>query len=339
MPVTQDLLEELQAEYMADDVEIEPEMCDWSEAEARVFFEHFLKPTSKEELSKWLPSWDAAGITDGAGVVRLVCFHNAGSSSSLWTSTSKKNAEAASAYARNPFLATPNLDVMALELPGRGMRSKDEKFTSMDALSDALCKVLSPILAQPVPYLLLGHSMGCWIAYETWRKLKATGCVKPPVALVVNSFLPPSVPEAEWPWPRSSGDIEKELAGTLEEWKKGPPLWGTPAHLLEGDQKMLQEWVRPLMTHDMLIFDTYKYHLPPEAPPEKLPCWVVATHGTHDPMITENMVRRWEDISPEGKFMFRTMPTGDHLFMSDEELRGEWMKWLIMTMQVEMKCF
>ena len=56
-------------------------------------------------------------------------------------------------------------------------------------------------------------------------------------------------------------------------------------------------------------------------------------------MITENMVRRWEDISPEGKFMFRTMPTGDHLFMSDEELRGEWMKWLIMTMQVEMKCF
>ena len=57
MTLTTEELQELQEEYMADDVELTEAMCAWTAAEARVYFEHMLEPPPPEEKKKWLPRW------------------------------------------------------------------------------------------------------------------------------------------------------------------------------------------------------------------------------------------------------------------------------------------
>ena len=80
--MTMEALSDLQAEYMADDVELTEEMMAWTEAEARVLFEHMLRPTPAETWRLWFPGWCAPAQMPRC---RAVCLHNAGSSASMWT--------------------------------------------------------------------------------------------------------------------------------------------------------------------------------------------------------------------------------------------------------------
>jgi surfactin synthase thioesterase subunit len=58
----------------------------------------------------------------------------------------------------------PDIDVHAVELPGRGTRWNEPAHSDMDALLDYLQHALGRYLDQP--FALLGHSMGAAIAYE-----------------------------------------------------------------------------------------------------------------------------------------------------------------------------
>ena len=71
----------MQTMSRADDVELESSMCDWTEAQARVFFERMIKPVAADVWEKWFPHWSPPETLKR---LRLVCFHPAGTSASIY---------------------------------------------------------------------------------------------------------------------------------------------------------------------------------------------------------------------------------------------------------------
>ena len=259
-------VEELRDEYMADDVELEEEMTTWSEAELRVYFERMLRPPSAEEWKRWVPDWKAPSAPPA---VRLVCFHNSGSSASMFTALRDKI---------NPLTSAEGVEMMAIELPGRMKRIKESFFTRLRPLSEALCTLLAPVLCQPIPYVLVGHSVGTWVAYETWQRLREAG-VPPPAYLAVSCFSPPHLPTEEWPWRRSTGDVDAELAMPLDVWKAAAREWGTPEAVLS-QEDVLHKIVRPQVRRRRprahgLARTASRARARAHGPPIRPPCWPI----------------------------------------------------------------
>jgi len=81
--------------------------------------------------------------------MRLICFPYAGGSAAI--------------YRQLPRLL-PDVDVRAIELPGRGSRLRERAHDSMDRLVDVLLHELAGYF--DVPFACLGHSMGAAISFE-----------------------------------------------------------------------------------------------------------------------------------------------------------------------------
>ena len=326
-------LSDLQAEYMADDVELTEEMTAWTEAEVRVFFEHMLRPTPAETWRLWFPGWRAPAETFRC---RAICLHNAGSSASMWTRNGMQH-----------LANEPRIELLAVELPGRGNRTQEPFFTSSAKACEALAEVLAPYLSQPVPWIIIGHSMGCWLGYELWRTLRAKhGSVQAPSLFAASCFPPPSLPPSEWPWPRlAGGSAEAQLASFreadpsgLKTFKADVRQWGTPESLLE-DDAFVAAVLMPTMTNDKALFDTYYDTCVGggSGPPEPLPpgCLVFATAGANDPMIDQGLVERWFELCASADcFVFETSP-GDHLFVTDVAHCEMWCQRLMMQLFIQ----
>lgn len=70
------------------------------------------------------------------------------------------------------------VEVLAVQLPGRAKRHKEPFAESLREVAEALLPVLRSRLEDPeVPYAVVGHSMGCWAAYELLVRVQA--CVLP----------------------------------------------------------------------------------------------------------------------------------------------------------------
>ena len=58
----------------------------------------------------------------------------------------------------------PEVEVVALQLPGRAARVQEDPFERLEPLLEALLEALGPELDRP--YYLFGHSMGGLVAFE-----------------------------------------------------------------------------------------------------------------------------------------------------------------------------
>ncbi|WP_176045603.1 alpha/beta fold hydrolase [Burkholderia sp. BCC1644] len=83
-----------------------------------------------------------------------------------------------------------NIDVCAIELPGRGSRFSEAALTHMNAVVDELSRIVGD--CPRVPFALFGHSMGAVIAVELARRLVDLGCR--PIALVASACAAPHLP-------------------------------------------------------------------------------------------------------------------------------------------------
>lgn len=85
-----------------------------------------------------------------------------------------------------------------LEIPGRGMRKKDQSMKTMEELVDALLKKIDIQLKDEDEYVLYGYCFGAIIAYEMCREMERRG-MRLPAQLFFSSIGSPESPKIAEP--------------------------------------------------------------------------------------------------------------------------------------------
>lgn len=215
-----------------------------------------------------------------AARVRLYCFAYAGGS--------------AASFLDWPAAMHPDVEVCAIQMPGRGSRFKEAPITSVPELVAALGQALAPTDA--LPTVFFGHSLGALVAFELARHWARQGLAAPHGLIVSGSRAPAMRHDPS----RKLHLLDDEaLIAALGDYN------GTPPELLAHTQ--LMELLLPTIRADFALAERYVYA---EAPLD-LPIAVFS--GRSDEFITEVQVEGWrrETRGPCDVHWF----DGDHFFI------------------------
>lgn len=218
-------------------------------------------------------------------VLRLFCFPYGGG--------------AARAY--RPWTQTlpPEIDVCAIQLPGRGNRLREPPLRKMTLAVELVGKEIVSLLDRP--YAFFGHSMGAILAFEVARLLRRGG-QRRPSHLFVSGHKAPQIPKTEFTYNLPDAEFIEELQR----------LNGTPAEVLEHPDMM--RMMLPLLRADFESIQTYVYtHEPP------LDCPITALGGLLDPDINRETLEPWCEQTTAA-FNLQMFP-GDHFFLHQDQAR------------------
>ncbi|MBX3012986.1 MAG: thioesterase [Caldilineaceae bacterium] len=220
--------------------------------------------------------------------LRLFCFPFAGGS--------------ASAY--RPWVAPlaalcPEVELCAVQLPGRENRLAEAPFTQMAPLVETLAPLLRPLIDDS-PFVFFGHSMGANIAYELAQTLQRIGA-PPPLHLFVSARRAPSLPDRNPPLHHLPPD---ELLQAI-----GQRYGNMPAALLQNEE--LKAIYLPLLRADFAMVESYE---PSTLTP--LACPITALGGDADPIVTQAELLAWRPLTSKA-FAFHLF-AGDHFYVQKQ---------------------
>ena len=188
------------------------------------------------------------------------------------------------------------VDICAIQLPGREERIADQPYDRLSALIPSLADAMEPLLDRP--FVIFGHSMGALIGFEFARSIRRR-YGRQPAHLFVSGHRAPQLPDTEPP------SFQLEDAQFLERLRR---LNGTPEGVLENEE--LRRLVVSVMRADLSVCETYEYL--PDAP---LDCAISAFGGLTDPKIGRDELAPWQHQTTRN-FVLRMLP-GDHFFIRD----------------------
>ncbi|MFH8470704.1 thioesterase II family protein [Streptomyces sp. NPDC017991] len=226
---------------------------------------------------------------------RLICLPHAGGSASFF-------------FPLSAGLA-PDVEVLAVQYPGRQDRRHEPCLDSVSALADALTDELRDWLDRP--FALLGHSMGASVAFEVARRLEAAG--SGPQALYVSGRRAPTLPHDEGIHLADDATLVAHIGA----------LSGTDARILD-DPEVL-ELVLPAIRADYRAAETYRY-----VPGPPLDCPLFALTGDQDSQVTPAQASGWASHTA-GAHELTVLP-GGHFYLSShwsrvtELVRGRLMR-------------
>jgi len=187
-----------------------------------------------------------------------------------------------------------DIELCAVQLPGRETRLQEPPFSRMTDLVPVLDRALRPFLDRP--FVLFGHSMGGLISFELIRHWRRKGDALP-LHLFVSGRRSPDSP-CRFP------DMHDLPRGELI--KKIRDYGGTPEAVLEEEE--LMDLIIPIIRADFSILETYKYY---EEKPLDLPITVYA--GTEDIRTTPDELEAWRRHTT-ASVAVRNF-SGDHFFL------------------------
>lgn len=232
--------------------------------------------------TKTVGRWFVQG-PERPGRQRLFCFPHGGGSAAEFVR-----------WARH----LPEVEIHAVQLPGRGSRLSERVLTDMDEL------VAAVVAAMPTgaPYSVFGHSLGALVAFEVTRALAEEGR-RLPDRLVVSGHAAPSLPRTAPPL-HQLGDEELLTA-------VGERHGGLPPELLADEE--LRTLTARYLRADYQIVETYACR---EGAPIPVPTTVF---GGKEDAIGVDELRAWRDhtaedvalrLFPGGHFYFREHQAG-----------------------------
>jgi medium-chain acyl-[acyl-carrier-protein] hydrolase len=218
--------------------------------------------------------------------LRLFCFSYAGGGASVFHPW--------------PDLLPPEIEIYAIQFPGREGRLRESPFTRLLPLVQTLTQVLRPYLNPP--FAFFGHSLGALVGFELARHLRRQR-ESEPLHLFVSGHRAPQMPDPDPPIHQLP---ESAFIAELRR------LNGTPEEVLQN--KELMELMIPLLRADFAIHETYVYT--PEAP---LVCPISAFGGLQDDKVSRDNLVAWRDQT-DGAFTLRMFP-GDHFFLHSAQIQ------------------
>jgi medium-chain acyl-[acyl-carrier-protein] hydrolase len=216
--------------------------------------------------------------------LRLFCLPYAGGSAMLFRTWQN--------------LLSPEIEVCAIELPGRGVRMREPPFTRMDPLIAELAEALNPFLEKP--FAIFGYSLGALIGFELARYLRQTSKIMP-AHLFVAGRQAPQIPPAR---PPRYNLPDPEFIDELRR------LNGTPQEIFEHQE--LTQIMLPILRADFELVETYSYQ-----PGPPLDVSISAYGGLEDPETPRNELEAWREQTT-ASFRLQMFP-GDHFFLNTSQ--------------------
>ncbi|MGQ4389699.1 thioesterase II family protein [Streptomyces sp. SAS_270] len=185
------------------------------------------------------------------------------------------------------------IEVCAVQLPGRENRMGESPLLSADAVVDAL----APLIASrtELPYAFLGHSMGALLSFAVARRLRALGAPLPR-RMFLSAHRAPHLPDQD---PLHALPDEALLA-RLEQSE------------FAGLDRELQEFLLPLVRADLTVCETYAHR-----DEEPLRCPFTVLGGADDEGVTKAELAAWIGHT-SADFELRLFP-GGHLYLRGAE--------------------
>ena len=207
-------------------------------------------------VTAWLPYRRPGGRPE----IRLLCFPHAGGAASAFRSWGKH--------------LSPEIEVCAVQLPGRETRLQEEPHREMAPLLDALTRDLAPLFDEP--FALFGHSLGGLIAFELARRLAGERRVLP-ARLFVSAFRAPHLPNRLGPFAHLPDDA---FAPAMRD------LGTTPDEVFDSPE--LLEIVLPILRADFTLAERYAFD--DDTP---LDCDISVLGGTEDALVLPEELMAW----------------------------------------------
>jgi len=161
--------------------------------------------------------------------LRLYCLPYAGGNASIYASFKDKIGD--------------EIELVAIQLPGRSERMFEEAFTDMDALVETIYRQIASTLHEP--FAFFGHSMGGVIAYALTKKIEAYSRFRPEFT-IISATKP-----IEMINQNSKHTLDDEaLIEMLKSYKASPEA------VLES--KELMDMLLPTIRADYKLIETYK---------------------------------------------------------------------------------
>lgn len=223
--------------------------------------------------------------------LKLFCLPYAGGSSGIYAKWSRRLDNV--------------VEIIPVELSGRGRRFSEPLYNSLDEAVEDIYKIIEKRIVSSERYAIFGHSLGGLIAYELAQRIRLEG--KPqPVHIFFSGTRPPHI----------KSDTDNTYALSDEEFKnKLTELGGTPEEIL-GNQELLDVFL-PILRADFKINDTYEY----TGNKEQLNCGFSVLGGITDNIKQEELAE-WRDHTTGRCDIF--MLDGGHFFINshtDEVIR------------------
>ena len=212
---------------------------------------------------------------------RLFCFPYAGGGASIFNDWQAE--------------LPPEVELYALQLPGRENRFSESPQTRFKQLIETLIPIIKPYL--DLPFAFFGHSLGAWVGFELIRELRRQKYPLPAHFFVSGSKAPQLI-DLKPPIHRLPDD--KFLA-------KIKSFQGTPEAVLE-DSKLMELFL-PALRADFAVLETYFY-----AGSDPLNCPITVFGGKQDTQVTTEELMAWQQQT-EGEFT-RQMFNGGHFFLN-----------------------
>jgi surfactin synthase thioesterase subunit len=229
----------------------------------------------------WLRRYRPAQTQTAAAAVRLVCFPHAGGSATAFRPLADT-------------LAPAGIEVLSVQYPGRQDRRHEPFIPTVEELIETLLPELKPWTDEP--FALFGHSLGATLAYETARRLAASG--RPPLHVFLSGRRAPGVPRHDLPALLDDRSLIDRITR----------LQGTDPAVLQ-DEELLR-MVLPALRNDYAMAGAYR-HQP--VPVLRVPVTVLT--GDSDPNVSVEHARRWSQVAG-GPFALQVLP-GGHFYLND----------------------
>lgn len=238
-------------------------------------------------MSKWFHKYR---YNPGRAKMRLFCFPYAGGSAVIFDGWQKKLPE--------------NVDIFAIQAPGRGPRFGEEPIGDLESKVKAIRKEIAPYL--DIPFMFLGHSNGAMLAFELTRELQRDKALWESQLKQRYWHLVLSGKRAIH-LPKTKDDMHHlPFDDFIDRLKK---YNGTPKEILE--HRELMELYMPVLRADFSLSETLKYNndIKSDVP-------TTVYYGAQDVDVPEDDVKAWQElIEPEISF---TKFAGDHFFINSQ---------------------
>ncbi|MFJ4940811.1 thioesterase II family protein [Streptomyces pseudovenezuelae] len=218
----------------------------------------------------------------GRGTAQLLCFPYAGG--------------AASGYSDLAHALSPDVEVFAVQYPGRQDRLREAPAQNFQQIIEHVLEELPSHCDPEKPLALFGHSMGALLAFETGRCLQQNQTPFAPTHLFLSGRASPSLG-------RRPSDFLRSEAALVAELRR---LGGADRQVLD-DPEML-ELIMPSVRADYRLLMQYVWD---QGTLRDCPLTVLV--GEEDPVVMVREADQWRTLTSG---LTRTVPfSGGHFYL------------------------